>query len=144
MTIRAVIDTNVFVSAIIGDKQSAPRLIYEAFKDDLFTSVTSQAVIDEIEEVLDRLPIRARFKLTDAQVKQFVNDFITVSAIVPSDRYVSVSQLIDPKDNIFVTCAVVGSADYIISGDTKHLLSLKEFEGIKIVSPRTFLDEVLG
>ena len=41
----------------------------------------------------------------------------------------------DPDDDLFVTAAVEGQADYIVSGDP-HLLDLGEYLGVKIVSPR--------
>ena len=44
----------------------------------------------------------------------------------------------DPKDNIFIETAVAGNADYLISQDN-HLLKLKEFKGIKIITPEEFL-----
>ncbi|MEW6674702.1 MAG: hypothetical protein AB1348_01555 [Nitrospirota bacterium] len=36
-------------------------------------------------------------------------------------------------------CAVVSKATYIVTGDRRHLLPIKEYEGIKIVSPMEFL-----
>ena len=45
----------------------------------------------------------------------------------------------DPKDNIILECALAAKAGYIVSGD-KHLLKLKEYKGIKIMSAREFLD----
>jgi predicted nucleic acid-binding protein len=44
-------------------------------------------------------------------------------------------------DNKFLAAAVVGRADYIVSGD-KHLLSLEEFEGIPILNSRQFLQVI--
>ena len=45
----------------------------------------------------------------------------------------------DPTDNIVLECAVDGKVDYIVSGDG-HLLKIKEFHGIKIFSPKLFLN----
>jgi len=45
----------------------------------------------------------------------------------------------DPDDNKFTECAVTNKADYIISGDN-HLLNLREYGNIKILSPKEFLD----
>lgn len=47
----------------------------------------------------------------------------------------------DPKDNMILECAVGGKADYIVSGD-RHLLSLKEYKGIKILTAREFIELV--
>ena len=45
----------------------------------------------------------------------------------------------DPTDNVFLECAIEGNADYIISGD-RHLLSLKNFQGIPILKVRELLE----
>ncbi len=44
----------------------------------------------------------------------------------------------DPSDNKFLECAIEGKADYLVSGDN-HLLKLKEFEKVKIISVTDFL-----
>jgi predicted nucleic acid-binding protein len=45
----------------------------------------------------------------------------------------------DPKDDFILECAVLGNADVIVTGD-KDLLALGEYEGIRIVTPRQYLD----
>ena len=66
------------------------------------------------------------------------------------EKIVSISKIIDTKqefdvitedsdDNKILECAVEGNADYIVSQDV-HLLKLKEFNGIKILTPEEFLD----
>ena len=47
----------------------------------------------------------------------------------------------DPKDNKILECALEAQASFIISGD-KHLLEIKEYKGIKIISPKEFLNEI--
>ena len=49
----------------------------------------------------------------------------------------------DPKDDMVVATAVATTAEYLVTGDRKHLLSLGTYEGIQIVTPRDFL-ELLG
>ena len=44
----------------------------------------------------------------------------------------------DPDDNKFLECAVAGGAEYVVSGDP-HLLALRQFRGIQILSPAAFL-----
>jgi predicted nucleic acid-binding protein len=44
----------------------------------------------------------------------------------------------DHDDNKIIECAVTGKADYIITKD-KHLLKIKNYKGIKIITPREFL-----
>ena len=46
----------------------------------------------------------------------------------------------DPKDNMVIATAVAGKADYLVTGDRKHLLPMKAYQGICILSPHSFLD----
>ncbi|PTL35659.1 hypothetical protein CLG94_07790 [Candidatus Methylomirabilis limnetica] len=45
----------------------------------------------------------------------------------------------DPPDDHYLECAIEGDADYIVSGD-QHLLELGEYQGIRILTPRAFLN----
>ena len=45
----------------------------------------------------------------------------------------------DPDDEMILECALAAEADYIVSGDKRHLLPLRQFRGIPIVSPPDFL-----
>ena len=64
-------------------------------------------------------------------------DLIIRNSIIvePKEKIVIVKD--DPKDNIFIETAVAGDVDYIVSQDN-HLLKLKEFRGIKIITPEEF------
>jgi predicted nucleic acid-binding protein len=59
---------------------------------------------------------------------------ITTSAdlIFPSDR--ARGETPDPFDEMVLECALAAAADYIVSGDKKHLLPLREFRGVKIIT----------
>ena len=62
----------------------------------------------------------------------------TFEIVAPSRRIHAVPT--DPDDNEVITVAVVAEADFIVSGD-HHLLDLKEWEGIPIVSPAAFINQ---
>jgi predicted nucleic acid-binding protein len=48
----------------------------------------------------------------------------------------------DAADAKILACAVAGKADAIVTGDKKHLLPLKRYRGIPIVSPAEFLEQI--
>lgn len=48
----------------------------------------------------------------------------------------------DPDDEMILECALAAEAEYIVSGDKKHLLALRQFQGIPIVSPAEFLRRI--
>ncbi|MBI2576657.1 putative toxin-antitoxin system toxin component, PIN family [Candidatus Woesearchaeota archaeon] len=127
---KVVLDTNVFISGIFW-KGDSHRVITH-WKEGQFTLVTSLEVVSEIIKVLKDFKI----KLSDDMVKEWVDLIVRNSIMVePKEKIAIVKD--DPKDNIFIETAVAGYVDYIISQDN-HLLKLKEFRGIKIITPEVF------
>jgi predicted nucleic acid-binding protein len=66
-----------------------------------------------------------------------VRDALLNDALVLEDLY-QVRRSRDPQDNLFLACALEGHADYVVSGDA-HLLEIKYYHGVQIVTPRQFL-----
>ena len=69
-------------------------------------------------------------------IKEWIDLIIRNSTIVKPKERISIVKD-DPKDDIFIETAVAGNVDYIISQDN-HLLKLKKFRGIKIITPEEF------
>ena len=141
---RVVIDTNVFVSALISrrpGRESASHLVYQALLQHRLTLVSSVETLEELEEVLNREAIARLHQLTAEQVGEIVDNLATSSDLVAGD--VSVLAVVaDPKDDKFIAAAIEGRADYIVSGDN-HLLNLKQYHAIPILTPREFVTSVL-
>jgi putative PIN family toxin of toxin-antitoxin system len=66
-------------------------------------------------------------------MKRSIQKIVSISKIVIPTRKINVVQD-DPDDNKILECAIAGNVDYLVTQD-KHLLNLKEFEGIKIITP---------
>lgn len=132
--IRAVVDTNVFVSALISKKPSPPLDIYNLLKSEDFLLITSPAILKELEEVINRQTIVKLHKRTQEAIEEILQEIAETSYIVPGLISADVVKD-DPDDDKFISAALEGKADYIVSGD-KHLLNLKEYKGVKILSPR--------
>ena len=97
-----------------------------------FTLVTSLEAVSEIIKVLKDFKI----KLSDDMIKEWVDLIIRNSIIAEPKEKIEVVKD-DSKDNIFIETAVAGNVDYIVSQDNP-LLKLKEFKGIKIITPEEF------
>lgn len=133
---RAVLDTNVIVSAFIN-ANSIPSTIVHRGKDKTFELIVSGALLAEYRRVLGYPHIQRLHRLTSDEVEK------SIAGLKAAEIYVdpSVHQRIvtaDPDDDIFIACAVAGDADYIVSGD-KHLLKIGEHRGIRILQPAVFL-----
>ena len=132
--IKVVLDTNIFVSGILNSK-GAPGQVLKAWHENKFVLTTSKPIIKEIKQVLNSAKIQ-EFLIKHKVVKEDLNDFfstLSFNALVvkPSFRLDIIKE--DPADNKFLECALMVKAEYIVSGD-KHLLKLKMYENIKIIS----------
>lgn len=97
--------------------------------------VVSQAIVDEIEDVLNRPKLRAKFTtLTDEIVEQVSSLLFNTSQVNPSS-VPAISR--DPKDDMFLACAEAAKATHIVSED-KDLLVLNPYHDIQIVDVLMF------
>lgn len=132
---RVVIDTNVLISGII-QHSGFPFRIVKLWESASLVLITSVATIREAERVLNYPKIKRVYRLTDDDIKRVVSNLAMYSVFVDPLSKVDVIRE-DPEDNNILATAVDGKADYIISGDT-HLLHLKNYKGIDIVTPKEF------
>lgn len=127
---RIVIDTNIYISAIFwGGK---PRDIVDLGRDNKIQIFSS----DEIEKEMSRI-LKEKFKLDYKDEERILLDFSTFTNPIRISKHIHVVED-DPDDNKFIECAVECNANYIISGD-RHLLNMKEYKGIEIISASDFL-----
>lgn len=134
---RAVLDANVVVSALIRPEGPPGRLLVLLLRDDAFELVASSAIFDEIRRSLRYPKVRKYLRLPEEELDLWVDALSAIAMVVDgkvTDRVVKA----DPADDIYIAAATEGLADYIVSGD-RHLLELAEYRGIPIVTPRTFL-----
>lgn len=137
--IRVVVDTNILISALITKRSSPPLQLYKAFIAQKFLLVTSPSILAEVEDVISREKIVKYHKLNVKQRDAIIQQLLKLCYVTPES--VTSDQIIiekDPKDDKFLYAAIEAHADYIVSGD-HHLLDLKEYEGIPVISPNEFL-----
>lgn len=139
--LRAVIDTNLFISGLFA-KDSLSAQLQNLWIDQEFELVTSLEIVKEISRVLSYPRIKERFKPKEENVRRFFR-LIFRKAIISKDLYRTDRITDDPTDNKFLACALEKKADYIVSRDP-HLRNLKHFHGIQIVDATTFIRKVKG
>jgi len=123
---RIVLDTNIFISAII--KKGKPRNLLRMGIKGNYSLITSNELLEEVTAVLNR----PRFKMTEDEVNRVVYGIIAISEMIPMRSKFKVVRN-DPDDDVIVNTAYDGNADYIVSGDN-DLLTIKNFRGISIVT----------
>jgi len=132
--IRVVLDTNIVVSALIAEKGASARIFEKILLREI-KNYTSKEIIEELKEVFSRKEITKR---TDSKARNFILENYLKSSI-KIQKITEINLVEHESDNKFIEIAVDAEADYIVSGD-QHLLKLKKFMEIKIVTPREFLD----
>jgi putative PIN family toxin of toxin-antitoxin system len=129
---RVVIDTNVLVSSMLFG--GIPSELIPLWRSGRIKPLASKEIIDEYIKVLTY----PKFELSEAEINYILyNEILTYFDIIQiKDRPVIVK--VDPSDDKFIHCAKTGKAIAIISGD-QHLLSLKTYQKIEIITPAEFL-----
>jgi putative PIN family toxin of toxin-antitoxin system len=130
---RAVLDTNVLVSALISPGGASARLLLE-LRAGAFELVVSPTLLAELREVLGREKVR-RY-VTEAEAVAYV-DLIQHEATILDDPAPSARPLsADPDDEYLVDLARAAAADVLVSGDA-HLLDLHD--RLPVMTPAQFL-----
>ena len=129
---RIVLDTNVIVSAF-GWEGNARNILDKATRG-IFDIILSSQQYQEIKRVLDY----PKFKFSEGQKSRFLSVLAEICIIIETEEKLGIIKE-DPSDNLVMESAVEGKADFIVSGD-QHLLKLKEYKGIKILTPKQFLE----
>ncbi|MDP2776812.1 MAG: putative toxin-antitoxin system toxin component, PIN family [Anaerolineales bacterium] len=128
---RVVLDTNIVISSALG---GALVLILEGWDDGKFTVIVTSDILSEYFEVLNRPKFRLKQETID-KIARYLYQFSEF--VVPEEQIQFIEA--DPKDDKFLEAAIAGKVDFIVSGD-KHLLDLKEFQSIPIISGREFIN----
>lgn len=128
---KVVLDTNVFISGIHWSGSS--EKILRHWMEDRFTLVSSLPIIEELVKVLRSFKV----PLDAEDISWWENLILEKSILVIPLQHIDIIKN-DAEDNKFLEAAVEGEALYIISQD-KHLLNVKEYQGMKIYHPDEFL-----
>jgi putative PIN family toxin of toxin-antitoxin system len=127
---RVVADTNIYISAY--NFGGEPSKVLELAQEERIRLFISPSILEEIEQVQIR-----KFHSTIAYVDGVKSSILAFTTLVHPTETVTATT--DDGDNRVLACGLAARADYIVSGDKKHLLGLKDFKGIAIVSVKDFL-----
>ncbi len=129
---KVVIDTNVLVSGLTFNGK--PREILDLVWREEIEVYISPFILEELSDSL-----KEDFGWSKDQIARVLKRIETKTMLIHPRASISVIKEKE-DDNRILECAVEGKVDYLISGDKKHLLPLKRYQGIRILSPAEFLN----
>ncbi len=131
---RVVLDTNVIVSGL--NFPGNERLVLELALRGRFELCVSPFILEEVAGVLVR-----KFGWSEERSSQALRALGDAATVVEPLR---LPEMIEGghADNRILECAVEVSADYLVTGDRRHLLPLEEHQGARIVNAPHFLSEL--
>ena len=138
---RAVIDTNVWVSAVLNP-HGAPAQVMDAFRKARFIVMLSQPLLDELQQVLARPRLSRRLAYSTQMVQELVELLRARAVWVKIHGDISICR--DPHDNMVLETAILGKAEYLVTRDDDLKRDLELIQkmaewGIQVVSVQQFL-----
>jgi hypothetical protein len=134
---RAVLDANVYISAAIRPEGPPGQIIEGFLRKSAFELVVSPAIVDEVLRGL-RYPKVNKYIRSEIEPEAWFLGIVLLADLVAGDYVVSrVSE--DPDDDKYLAAAIEGRATRLVTGDP-DLLSVREHAGVRIVTPRAFLE----
>jgi putative PIN family toxin of toxin-antitoxin system len=130
--VKVVFDTNVVASASFW--RGAPFDCLAAWAQGTCQATVSPSLLAEYHEIIEELSHKY-------PKRPFVNwaEALTGAATLVFPAESAAGATDDPDDEMILECALAADADYIVSGDKKHLLPLRRFQEIPIINPAEFL-----
>ncbi|MDF0674004.1 MAG: putative toxin-antitoxin system toxin component, PIN family [Nitrospira sp.] len=133
--IRAVLDTNVLISALLFS--GPPSQLVSAWQSSRLRPVVSGPILQEYVRVL----AYPQFKLRPVEIRSLIEEevlpFVETVKVIQS----TVPEVRDPDDAKFITCAAKAGVRWLVSGDD-DLLSLHRIQSVEIISVTAFLQHL--
>ncbi len=133
---RVLCDTNILVSAFIAG--GPPSRVIESAIDERIELVIAIPVIEELERVLTvKLGLDRDWV---GEIVALLRELASAEVAPPVRTPAAITA--DADDDLILACAVLGKAHVLVSGDRRHLLPVREHEGVRIVTAQTLLAEL--
>ncbi len=132
-----VLDTNTVISGLFW--RGAPRQVLDLARSGTFTLFTSPDLLSELTDVLGRKKFSEKLALAETSVEELVFGYASLAKTVRPNKIDSVIKA-DPDDDKVLACAKAAKVEIIASGDS-HLLDLKEYKGIQIMTVNQLLEQ---
>jgi putative PIN family toxin of toxin-antitoxin system len=134
--LRAVLDANVFVSAAIRVAGPPGQIVERFLRESAFELVLSPGIIDEVLRALAYTNVRKHVRSSSDPRLWFEDIAVLADVVEGRDELQGIST--DPDDDKYIAAAIEGRATFVVSGDP-DLLAVRSHAGVRIVTPRQFL-----
>lgn len=133
---RVVVDTNLLVSGFLWG--GTPAALIDAAIGGRFTLLTTEILITELDDVLNRPKFAKTFEKAGLTPASVVENYHQIAEIV-SPSPIPSGSVRDSDDEAILACAIGGKADYIVSGDL-DLLELEQFQDIPVITAKRCIE----
>jgi len=137
--LKVILDTNIQISALLSRGGHCEEILRKCIEGELLLCSCNE-ILNELERVIRYPEIRRKHRLSEEKMKDYIEFQKEFSYLIEIPNNVNLVKA-HPPDSIFLLCALEANADYIISGDN-HLLGLKSYKSIRIITPKEFLDSL--
>jgi len=127
---RLVLDTNIVASGLFWN--GTPAQLIDAARTDEIEIFTSRVLLAELTRILRRAKFAKAIAASGLPLDELVLGYAELAALV-APAPIPATVINDPDDDHVLACAMAAQAELIVSGD-RHLLDLKEHQGIRIVT----------
>ncbi len=135
---RVVADTNTVISGLLWE--GSPRRVLDSARAEQIALFTSPVLIVELDDVLKRDKFARRLQRAGVTSRDLVLGYAALATLV-SPVVIEPVILADADDDAVLACALAAQAEAVVSGD-RHLLSLRKYEGINILTATELLKEL--
>ena len=135
--LRAVLDANVYVSAYVRPEGPPGQTIARFLRDASFEIVLSAEIVEEVLQALAYPKVRKAVR-TKIDPELWFEDILVLAQLITGEYKISGLSK-DPDDDKYIAAAIEGRAVFVVSGDP-DLLTVGEHQGVRIITPRAFLD----
>lgn len=136
---RVVLDSSVLVSAFIAPRSELMLVLRLPLRGRYRLVLSEEILTETARSLLTKDSVRRYAAYLDEDVHGYLAWLLSVAELVDDVPELSVVPG-DPEDDMVVATAVAAEADYLVTGDRRHLLPMKEYRGIPFIAPRHFLD----
>ena len=141
--LQSILDTNILISALITPG-GIPDQIYQAWRDEDFTLVTSNGQIAEMRRVIQYEHLQQFIKAD--QANRLLENISAEAIVLESVPEMDLSP--DAGDNVIIATAIAGEADFIVTGNEKDFQNVGktkatgQYSGVTVITARQALERL--